>query len=144
MEAARLAADLGYTNILAFREGVPGWLKAGLPVESSLKLPDTAIEQISPQDLKARMDEVVLVDIRGQERSKIGVIPGTDVWLPLGDILEKYSEIPQGKTVVLYDTANKMTLVAGRFLTTHGYKVMRLNGGAAKWVGSGLPVEPAN
>ncbi len=134
---------MGYTNVLAYRKGIPGWQKAGYQVESSLEIPSSKVRQISPSKLQAMKDDIYLVDIRGNERNKVGVIPGTNLWLPLLKILDGYSEIPQDKTVVIYDTADKMTLIAGRFLSSKGYNVSRLGGGIVKWIGAGLSVEPA-
>lgn len=146
-DAARLAAKMGYSNVLVYSDGIPGWMKNGHQIKASITLPKVKIPQISPAELKKKMaaNEVYLVDIRGEERKKTGLIPGTDIWLDDMNILDKYGTLPKDKPLVVYDTADKKTLTAGRFLYSKGYtSIMRLGGGILKWMGTGLPVEKIN
>jgi len=143
-DAARLAAKMGYSNVLVYSEGIPGWLKNGYQIKSEITLPKVKIPQVAPNDLKGKMaaGEVYLVDIRGEERKKTGLIPGTNTWLDDMNIIDKYGTLPKDKPLVVYDTADKKTLTAARFLHSKGYtSIMRLGGGILKWIGSGLPVE---
>ncbi|MDY7000966.1 MAG: rhodanese-like domain-containing protein [Thermodesulfobacteriota bacterium] len=146
-DAARLAAKMGYGNVLVYSEGIPGWLKNGHQIEATITLPKVKIPQIAPNELKKKMaaGEVYLVDTRGEERKKTGVIPGTNTWLSDMDILDKYASLPKDKPLVVYDTADKKALTAARFLHDKGYtSVTRLGGGILKWIGSGFPVEKIN
>jgi rhodanese-related sulfurtransferase len=46
--AAEKAVSLGYKNVHAFREGLPGWTAAGYPTVSIEKLPDVKIKKSRP------------------------------------------------------------------------------------------------
>ncbi len=142
MQGAQAASELGYTTVYTYKEGIPGWEKAGFPIESTLTLPNDPIKQLSPEDVTAQRAGIWLVDIRDEERQATGVIAGTDQHLPLLSIMDDYAGLPKDKMIVLYDTADQLTLIAGRFLASKGLTVARLGGGITKWIGAGQAVEP--
>lgn len=139
-KAARLAARMGYKNVLAYVDGLPGWQGAGQATASKVTLAETPIPLIKPAELSARFSEFHVVDIRWEERRDAGLIPGTSRWAPLTELDETFAELPRDKPLVLYDTTDKLTLMAGRFLRHKGFQVMRLDGGILNWVGSGFEV----
>ncbi len=55
--AAEKAVDLGYKNVYAFREGIPGWERAGYPLVTVRPLPDIEVRQISTVELAAMLDK---------------------------------------------------------------------------------------
>ena len=63
--AAEKAVSLGYKNVYAFREGLPGWTAAGYPTASIEKLPDVKIKRITTSELSGQLDNnlVVLLDV---------------------------------------------------------------------------------
>lgn len=140
-KAARLAAQMGYKNALAYVDGLPGWQSAGLPTGTKLDIPDVPVPTVKPVELKERLGEFHLIDIRWEERSMTGLIPGTSQWASLMDLDRAFEKLPRDKPLVLYDTADKLARMAGRFLMSKGFQVLRLDGGILNWIGSGLPVE---
>ena len=62
--AARLAAKKGYTNIKVFHAGTPAWQANGKPLVTTYAF------------VSKRMDNVVLIDVRGPEAAKKGHIQG--------------------------------------------------------------------
>ncbi len=142
LQGARAASKLGYTNVFTYKEGIPGWEKAGFALASTLTLPNDPIKQLSPEDVIAQREGIWLVDIRDEERQATGVIVGTDQHLPLLSMMDDYGSLPKDKLIVLYDTADQLTLIAGRFLSTKGLAAARLGGGITKWIGVGQAVEP--
>lgn len=143
VQAAEAAQEMGYTNVFAFRDGIPGWEKAGYPMESELQLPEDKVPQVTAEELAGGMDAYFVVDIRGDERIMTGVIPGTNMWLPLVELMDRVGELPKDKPVLIYDTADKLTLITGRYLMTKGYRVVRLGGGVTSWIAAGKSVDPA-
>lgn len=142
LQGARAASKLGYTNIFTYKEGIPGWEKAGFAIESALTLPNDPVKQLSPDEVVAQREGIWLVDIRDEERQATGVIAGTNQHLPLLSIMDDFGTLPKDKLIVVYDTADQLTLIAGRFLASKGLSVARLGGGITKWIGAGQPVEP--
>jgi rhodanese-related sulfurtransferase len=132
---------MGYTNILSFRDGLPEWVKNGNSTDSTTSLPKEQIEQISPAELKENRNNFYLVDIRDSEREKTGVIPGTDAHISVFSIHAKFTDLPKDKTVLIYDTQDKLALNTGRFLSSKGYKSKRLQGGIVAWIEAGNPVD---
>ncbi|GAB6909415.1 rhodanese-like domain-containing protein [Desulfosarcina cetonica] len=141
-QSAERLAELGYTNVMTFKAGLPGWIKAGYPVEQTGALEKTKIQTMNVDELKAGLDGVVIVDVRPPSLYEMGWIPGS-VKIPLGLLTAEYTQIPKGKrVVVVVDHAGKQVLTAGRFLASNGYgEVKRLQGGLMAWSQKGYPLE---
>lgn len=110
-------------------------------MDVALVLPTVEIQQMEPAELKDHMAEYCVVDIRGKERSKLGQLVGTQYAISIFELPEAYSKLPKDKPLVIYDTADQMTLTAGRFLAFKGYTVKRLGGGVVQWSAAGFPME---
>ena len=69
VRAAEKAVELGYQNVYAFREGLPGWIEAGYPTETSEKIPMVNVDMISTSELALLLntEEFTLVDINQEE-----------------------------------------------------------------------------
>jgi len=136
-----LVAEKGYGNIMVFVDGIPGWVQAGHPLVIDKALPKAEVPSLTPEQLKDRLANVHLVDIRPPSLYEAGWIKGSQK-IPLGELSQRYGEIPQEKEVVLVDHAGQQVLVAGRFLKSKGYgQVSRLQGGLRAWTNAKLPVE---
>ncbi|MBW1741255.1 MAG: hypothetical protein JRJ42_09010 [Deltaproteobacteria bacterium] len=140
--AAGLVAKRGYTNVMGFRDGIPGWAKAGYPLVKEHALPKVNVPSLNAAQLKGMLGNVCIVDVRTEKLYKeMGWIKGS-LKIPLGYLSKRYTEIPKGKKVVVVDHAGKQVLVAGRFLKTKGYDdVSRLQGGLMAWLSQGYPLE---
>lgn len=140
-KAAKLLADMGYTNVSTFKAGIPGWVKAGLPLEQSNAMPKTKIPTVGVDDLNAKLGQVTIVDVRPESLYAMGWIAGS-VKIPLGKLSAGYAQVPQGKPVIVVDHAGKQVLTASRFLSTKGYSdVKRLQGGLMAWSQKGYALE---
>jgi rhodanese-related sulfurtransferase len=140
-KAAGLAAKKGYVNIMVFRNGIPGWVKAGYSLDKQKALPKSKVPTLNVKELKARLGNVLILDIRTPSLYKMGWIKGS-VKIPLELLSKRFSALPGGKEIVVVDHAGKQVLAAGRFLKSKGYdKVYRLTGGLMAWVGQGFPLE---
>jgi rhodanese-related sulfurtransferase len=86
--------------------------------------------------------EAVLVDVRGSVPWELGHIDGA-VWLPLGLVNQRSSELPQDKLIVAYCTckSEETSLEAAAALRKMGFEnVAVLTGGYPAWVKAGYPV----
>lgn len=138
--AAEKAVELGYTNVMVYNEGLPAWIKAGLPVVSPVRYPDVIPQRMKPAELQAQMDSVFILDIRGEEHMKLGKIAGAHEIL-LEDLSEKYTSLPHDKKIVVIDHAGKQLLVTVKFLASKEYgNVAILDGGVSAWLKAGLPI----
>ncbi len=140
-KAAGLAAQRGYTNITLFRDGIPGWVKAGYTLDNEKALPKTKIPSLGAQKLNENLDDFVIVDIRPKLLYKMGTIKGS-VQIPLALFPERWTEIPKDRKIIVVDHAGKQVLVAARYLKSKGFvDVSRLQGGLMTWAAKGLPLE---
>jgi len=141
-DAASWAADHGYTNVFAFRGGLPEWIQAGYESVSVEKLPKVDIPAVTATDLEkllASGQAFVLLDIRpAMEAAKLWIESGSRLALPFEDLEARFGEIPKGKKIVLLDVNGKRSPVAGRYLALKGYEnLSRLDGGMNIWVSEG-------
>ena len=140
-----MAAELGYSNVYAFRDGLPAWIKAGYPVKSIEKLPRADVENITATDLQQMVnkgEDFLLLDIRLPSLALERWIEfPRRVNVPLDDLQDQLGTLPANKKVVIVDAIGKRTSVAGRYLKLKGYKdVAKMMGGMDKWAKDGLPV----
>lgn len=143
--AAEDAANLGYSNVYAFRGGIPAWKAAGYPVASTLALPDIDVPAISTEKLAAMLatEDIVLLDINCEEDAdKFWIDTPKRVYIPLKDLKDNYASIPKNKKVVILCLKGHRSPTAARYLSLKGYKdVQIVDGGIQKWVLEGRPVK---
>lgn len=140
-KAAGLVADMGYTNVMTFKGGIPAWVKAGFPLEKSGSLGKAKIPTVSAAKLKSMLGHAQVVDIRAPSLYAMGWITGS-IKIPLGKLSAEYTTIPKEKPLIVVDHAGKQVLVAGRYLKSKGYtEVMRLQGGLMTWSRKGYLME---
>ena len=133
-----MAVEMGYSNVMVYEDGIPGWAKAGYPLVSNATYPEIDIPLISAEQLY-RMDKkkVFLVDTRPVDNFEKGHIEGSR-HIDLEDIHEALQLLPKDKKIVLIDHKGKTTLVAGRYLAFKGFKdLARLDGGMNAWAKDG-------
>ena len=106
--------------------------------------PDQTTTPASPQDvplitvqelqkLMQKEGRVLIYDVRQPEEYNGGHIQGA-VLIPLGDIPNRYKEIPQKKKVVVYCRSGRRSAQAVAFLRDHGYSdAFSLAGGYLEW-----------
>lgn len=98
---------------------------------------------ISAEQLKDRLEEVELFDVRGPAETDRGVIEGAHL-VPLHLVPMNVDRFRSDKDVVIYCHSGARSGQACQFLAGQGVdRLYNLEGGIMYWVGSGLPlVEP--
>jgi len=97
-----------------------------------------AVREISPTELKARMDRgdvPVLVDVRESFEREIADLPDHgQLRIPTGEILQRVGELDPGRETVLYCRSGGRSEWAARLLMARGFdKVVNLSGGVLGW-----------
>ncbi|WP_190812644.1 ArsR/SmtB family transcription factor [Saccharopolyspora pogona] len=105
--------------------------------------PDDA-EHVSREELlrRARLGDVVVLDVRPREEYEAGHIPGA-VSIPVEELADKLGEIPADQEIVAYCRGSYCVLAhdAVRLLAAHGRSARRLTDGMLEWQLAELPVE---
>lgn len=132
---------MGYTNVMVYREGILGWVKAGLLLNSTVQYPNVQIPIMSSTALRTLNDpSTVLVDIRPESHFNKGHIQGS-INIDLEDLPTRVNTLPKERRIVLIDHKGKLTLTTGRYLFLKGFKdLVRLDGGFNAWVKNGMPI----
>lgn len=140
-KSAKIAMKLGYTNVMVYNEGIPAWAKKRYPMERKTKYPKVKFERLAPKAVQAQAATAVLLDIRGGEVKKVGKIAGA-VSMPMDIVIDKYTTLPKGKKIIIFDHAGKQVNICGKFLHMNGYTdIAVMDGGVLGWKRAGLPVE---
>lgn len=143
-KAAQKAAELGYTDILIYSEGMPVWEEKGLPLYAG---PDyekkVETTKISPADLDALIKSgaatYTLVDVRDGEEFREGHIPGA-VNIPVSDFAAQSGVLDKEKKIIVYCNSGGRSYNAYRKLMKLGYPDIN-QAIFADWKDAGLPVE---
>jgi len=74
-----------------------------------------------------------VLDVREPFETARGIVPAANL-IPLGQIPERFAEIPGDREVVIYCAAGRRSLDAACFLYTKGFKVVySVDGGISRW-----------
>src|SRR5215207_9260353 len=95
------------------------------------------IEEISATDLKRRMDageDIQLIDVRQPEEWSFARIEGAKL-IPLGELLNRMSEIDENRETVLHCKAGMRSARGVEALQRAGFKgeIKNLKGGITAW-----------
>jgi rhodanese-related sulfurtransferase len=141
-KAAKEAAAAGYTNLTEYRDGLPGWAKAGQKVEGDPN-PPVQLPSVAPQALSGELagaKKPVLLDIRDADEFGPGHIAGA-ISVPMDEIRARLASIPAGR-ICIVDHAGHQAPVAARLLARLGRKELaKLDGGLLAWRAAGLPIQ---
>lgn len=130
-----------YKNIMVFKDGLPGWIKAGYPVKSLMAADNTKIPSVSAEQLSEMLGNVYVIDVRPENLYELGFLPYSRA-IPLGHLSRLYTEIPKKIKIVVVDHKEKQAPTACKFLRSKGYNnVSWLKGGLASWSKQGLELE---
>ena len=110
----------------------------GLPPTEEMDKEEVLAEyDITPEQLKKMMDEnadLYVLDVREPHEIDICAIDGT-VKIPLGDVAERYLEVPKDCEVVVHCKLGGRSAQAVEFLQSKGYtNVKNLAGGIMRWI----------
>ena len=140
--AAGLVAKMGYKNVMVCSDGIPGWKNAGYPLNTDKTCPPTEIPPLSATQVKEKLGEAYLLDVRYEQSYKQGFIKGSSK-IPIYLLSKRVQEVPMGKPIIIIDShGNPRYIPAGWFLKGKGYsEVFMLQGGFDAWVKEGYPIE---
>lgn len=96
----------------------------------------TSLPEISPQELKQKLDEtdsVFLLDVR--EQSEYDIVHLKDAQLiPLNTLPQHIDSLPSDQEIIVYCHHGQRSLYATAFLHQNGYtKAKNLSGGIDQW-----------
>jgi len=139
--AAVELAQMGYTNVMTYKGGIPDWVKAGYPLEQKSTIPPVDIPVINVDELKGSLAAVQVLDVRDPSLYDMGSLGG-GIKIPMAMLSADYAALAKDKPIVVVDHAGKQVISAGRFLKSKGYTdVKRLQGGLLAWTEKGFPLE---
>lgn len=133
--AFREVRSWGYRNTTILRDGLNGWVNAGLPVESN-QLATTiryvktlAKGAIAPEEftsLAQSGEGVMLLDVRSDQEAADGVIAGA-LHIPLEQVEANLDKLDKNKEILAYCANGIRAEMVYRALSAQGFKVRYLN-----------------
>src|ERR1700723_2297704 len=97
--------------------------------------PQTSVPEITPRDLKGRLDrgdDLYILDVREPHEYQICNLGGH--LIPLGDLSKRVSELDSSREIVAHCRSGKRSAEAVEFLQRAGFrKVLNLKGGILAW-----------
>ena len=94
------------------------------------------MDTILPSEIKARLaqgEKLTLIDVREDEEVAEGMIQGA-IHIPLGQLPDRLSEIPQVDEVILVCRSGNRSGRALGYLEANGYKGLKnMTGGMLEW-----------
>ena len=110
--------------------------------EETCELPDDAFE-LAAAEVARRLgagEAFDLVDVRTAREREVAVLPGGH-WIPLGELPERWQELPADRPLVVYCHTGARSARATQFLRARGLaRAYNLAGGIEAW---SLEVDPA-
>ena len=133
--AVRDLATIGLDRVAgAFAEdAVAAWAASGGQLDT--------ITQLTPIDVAALLErnDVTVIDVRGRAEWDGGHLPEARN-VPLGYLVDRMSELPVGRPIVLYCQGGARSSIGASILRARGVTgVMNMAGGYAAWQRTGLP-----
>ena len=138
-----MAVQMGYTNVMVYRQGILGWAKSGRPLASTANYPAVNVPIISSQELQSsKPPGHMILDVRPKSHYNKGHIEGA-LNIDLENLNHQLDRLPANRPIVIVDHKGKLTLTTGRYLLSKGFTdVLRLDGGFNAWVKNGMPISP--
>jgi hydroxyacylglutathione hydrolase len=135
--AVRYLIRIGYEDIIGhLGHGMESWIKGG---NATSTIAASTVHDIRRRQLAG--DGMLLVDLRDRRELDSGVIPGA-MRLHLGELIERSSELPADKELVLFCGSGYRGGIAASMLRNSGVKNVRIMlGGLGSWKTNGYPVE---
>lgn len=130
--AARQLIRIGYDDIAGYLEGgIEAWAK-DYPVET--------VQSISPKELRERLHEVTVIDVRRLSEWNDGHIPGA-VHFEGGRVAWDELDFPKDKPLVIQCASGNRSMVAISVLKRRGiHNVIQADGGINKWKMKGFEI----
>ncbi|WKZ39619.1 MAG: MBL fold metallo-hydrolase [Anaerolineales bacterium] len=132
-EATRQLIRIGYDNLVGYLEGgIEAWAR-DYPVKT--------VQSMDARELRERLDEVFLVDVRMKSEWDAGRIPGA-IHFEGGRIAWEELPFPHDKPLAIQCASGSRSMAAISVLKRRGYgNVIQVEGGINKWMMRGFEVE---
>lgn len=132
-DAMRQLIRIGYDDVLGYVEGgIEAWAKE-YPVES--------VQSINAKELRERLSEVTLIDVRGLNEWNDGHIPGA-IHFEGGRIPWEELTFPKDKPLAIQCASGNRSMIAISVLKQRGiHNVLQVNGGIGRWKMQGFELE---
>lgn len=131
--ATRQLIRIGYDDLGGYLEGgIEAWARAGYVVET--------IPGMNVKELRERLDEVLLVDVRMQSEWDAGHIP-TAIHFEGGRIAWEELPFPHDKPLAIQCASGNRSMSVSSVLRRRGYhNVIQVEGGINKWKMHGFEI----
>lgn len=132
-DVVRYLLRTGFTRFAGYLAGgMRAWANAGLPLAS--------LPQVSVHDLRERLDDVQVVDVRQPHEWKKGRIPhARHVFLP--ELPRRMEELDRRRPVVTYCDSGFRASIAASLLLRAGFDVSAVPGSWRAWRRNEFPIE---
>lgn len=131
-DAVRQLIRIGYDDIAGYLDGgIEAWTRE-YPVET--------VDTWAPKELRERLSEVTLIDVRRLSEWESGHLPGA-IHFEGGRIPWEELTFPKNKPIAVQCASGNRSMVAISVLKRRGYhNLIQVDGGIHKWKMSGLEV----
>jgi hydroxyacylglutathione hydrolase len=135
LSATRQLIRIGYDDLVGYLEGgIEAWARE-FPVET--------VQSMDAKELRERLNEVVLVDVRQKSEWDAGHIPGA-VHFEGGRIAWDELPFPHDKPLAIQCASGNRSMSAISVLRRRGYRnLIQVEGGINKWRMHGFEIEGA-
>ena len=115
------------------------------PAAAAAATPTATMDEITPLELKARMDrgdDFVLLDVREPHELQICSIPG-HIAIPLADVPKRVDELDRSRDLVVMCRSGARSGRTVAFLKQQGFtRIANLTGGVLRWIDDVDPSQP--
>ncbi len=116
-------------------DALSAWSSGGRPLE---RVPQIDVREASR---RSRGGELTVLDVRDRAEWDEGHPQGA-VHIPLGELPERYSELPKSRPLVVLCQSGSRSAIAASLLLAHGYsEVLNGPGGFSEWTLAALPAD---
>jgi len=135
-EAQQRLARVGIERVIGFlRDGVAGWLNAGLKLEPTSQLSVNALDA----ELR-KGDGLRFLDVRRPGEWQEGHVPNAQ-WIPLDELEKRIGELGRENHFAVYCKSGYRSTIACSMLQSAGFgAVSNILGGFDAWSAANLPV----
>ena len=130
--AVGLLEDAGFDVVGYLEGGLPKWEDAGHPTEE--------LPVLSVDELRDRLDELLVVDVREGFEYRHSHIPGA-VSAPWTETWEQKDELPDDRTLAIVCGDEVRSAAAASILKRAGYRPALVIGGMIDWIEADYPIE---
>jgi hydroxyacylglutathione hydrolase len=133
LAATRQLIRIGYDDLVGYLDGgIEAWIRAGYPVET--------ISGMNVKELRERLNEVTLVDVRQLSEWKEGHIAGA-IHMEAGRMAWDELPFPHDKPLAIQCASGNRSMSVSSVLQRRGYhNVIQVEGGINKWKMHGFEI----